>query len=460
MIAHPRYAGTRVMSKNKKKEDESKQLHIDGSTIIGIMIIAAITKIIEEMVGALLAGIRNLADLLLQRLVASVLKVWIDLIAWQFRLSEWLYEKWYLWAALCLFVASVIMIWYVYKWILERTSLKRSLAWKEKLLKRAIEREERDRLNQKYINSIGKYKAWTAEWKNGFQKRILITGGALVFFLGLGAFQNLQPALRHSMETEVAADNGIAAIINEIRQEPENKNWIGDTEISFILEDPDIVWELSSGLRQYVFYVTLDGMADNGEKVSDHLQVISDSDRVSNAGKRTEIENGVIDRASRLEEEFLKDIKAARQYRVNGNDLKWRDTIPSSATLDDIIETRSDFWSEDILRDKCDGELCFLLANDFQQYALEFAGQGGKISTVVYCYAWSILWTERAMSYSDITEENEKLYYDYLRARYKDISDYLLKNLTTLSENKELNYYITLQKKAEIIYNIMLRGSN
>lgn len=87
-----------------------------------------------------------------------------------------------------------------------------------------------------------------------------------------------------------------------------------------------------------------------------------------------------------------------------------------SSELEDIIQKRLALWESG----RRNSNIAFLLANNYQTYALEFQNQGGNPNTKLYYYLEAIAWSEKALSYE---WANSKTIFNYIKARYKDIAD-------------------------------------
>lgn len=214
---------------------------------------------------------------------------------------------------------------------------------------------------------------------------------------------------------------------------------------TFILSEPTRLITATKEQMSYVFYVEDKDTAEEAqEKIADRKAAVISAARTDAMQDNSEIEKGVVADAAAAETVFRANQDRAMQYALSGNYDGWKYTIPNSTQLDDIIKQREAFWEE-----KCNGDLCFLLANDFKTYADEYLLQGGQIETVLYYFVMSIIWTERGLSYQDITVQARETYESFWKARYKDISDYLLQQR---AETQYSEWYQRIQKSAERIY--------
>lgn len=97
----------------------------------------------------------------------------------------------------------------------------------------------------------------------------------------------------------------------------------------------------------------------------------------------------------------------------------WEKAVPDISELQDVIDGRQE------LLEKCEsGRLNFLLANDYQSYALEYQNRDeGDAGHILYYYAKSIYYAEQALRYAEYTEEEQIYIINYIGKRYKDIGD-------------------------------------
>lgn len=195
-------------------------------------------------------------------------------------------------------------------------------------------------------------------------------------------------------------------------------------DIHFILDEPDRLKTLTDEMIKDVFYVSNISPEKNGEEVSGHMDGIFGKKREDTSGKASIIEQGVIDEASKQEAIFESDMQRAAECKSWNDEGGWRDHIPHSNDLEnDIMNPREKFWNleEPIFS----STLAFLMANSNQKLADEYKLQGGRPETVIFYWVESIIWTERGLSYGNLSQEDKDEYYPYLKARYKDIYDFI-----------------------------------
>ncbi len=246
--------------------------------------------------------------------------------------------------------------------------------------------------------------------------------------------------------TIVNEAGGNKGITPEEKEEMKNK--------TFILSDPERLRVLSKEDEERVFYVTMD-QEKLEEEVEEHINSIYDQKK-----KSTFLENSTEERlaanAQGAENIFLHAIDQAKKYRTQENYEGWKSVIPNSNTLENIMDDREFLLTpaeEDTEDMEFDGVLCFRLANNNQLLADEYKRQGGKPETVVYYYVEAIKKTEDGLAYEDLPQGYKTTYYGYLKARYKDIADYIENNLDKFGAGKEK--YQQLMEKANAIYKMM-----
>lgn len=249
--------------------------------------------------------------------------------------------------------------------------------------------------------------------------------------------------IENTIVNEVDGNKGITP---EEKQEMANK--------TFILSDPERTRVLSKEDEERVFYVTMD-QEKLEEEVTDHKNSIFNQKK-----KSTFLENSAEERlaanAQSTEDIFLYAINEAEKCRTQENYEVWKSVIPNSNTLERIIDDREFLLTppeEDMEDMEFDGVVCIRLANNNQLLADEYKRQGGKPETVIYYYVESIKRTEDGLAYEDIPQDYKTKYYGYLKARYKDIADYIENNLEKFGAEKEK--YQQLMEKANAIYKMM-----
>lgn len=202
----------------------------------------------------------------------------------------------------------------------------------------------------------------------------------------------------------------------------ESKGEIPD--IHFILDEPGRLKTLTDEMIKDVFYVSNVSPEKNGEEVSGHIDGIFGEKREDTSGNASIIEQGVIDEASKQEAIFKNDMQRAAECKSRNDEGGWQDYIPHSNDLENkIMNEREQFWN---LEEPIFGStLAFMMANSNQLLADEYKLQGGRPETVIFYWVESITWTERGLSYGNLFQEDKDEYYPYLKARYKDIYDFI-----------------------------------
>jgi len=167
------------------------------------------------------------------------------------------------------------------------------------------------------------------------------------------------------------------------------------------------------------FFVIEVSAEDFRLKAIDYVQALLRSNKKDTyTNHLTTSEEVSIDSASLQENIFLGNIKKAEEIRLEGDYQKWAEALPCATTLEkDIIEPRVELAESG----KCNAELAFLIANNYQRLALEYLRQEGDSEKILYYYVKSIIWTINTLEYKSLEKE---MYFHYLKARYKDIKDY------------------------------------
>lgn len=204
--------------------------------------------------------------------------------------------------------------------------------------------------------------------------------------------------------------------------------------MSFYLENPDIIKDIPLEEERVIFYITQD--EDINAKIKNHVQQLLDADKVDTFSNNLSLEEAAdVNDASCRETEFDIAKEAAKTYAKNNNYIMWKNSLMSSSKLDEILELRLSVWNSD----KCGEEIASLIANNYQDYALEYQNQGKNGYTILYYYMQTIKWSEYALSYES---RQERKHFYYIKGRYFDI-------MNCLSIPKEY------RDSAELIYNAM-----
>lgn len=188
--------------------------------------------------------------------------------------------------------------------------------------------------------------------------------------------------------------------------------------ISFCLNESKIP-SLEEQDAEKVFYVLY---LDGENVVINHVDNLMAGDKISGTWKQTEEEEGDIAQASVKEKDFRENVETAKSNKEKRKMEEWQNTVPDICDYKtNVIKTRTDV----IDSGKADGKICFLAANDHQYLGDEYKNQNKEYEAVIYYWGQSIIYTEEALMYADIPEELRDKYYNYLKARYKDIADYI-----------------------------------
>lgn len=196
----------------------------------------------------------------------------------------------------------------------------------------------------------------------------------------------------------------------------------GDVEkISFCLNEVGNL-SLKEQDAKRIFYSQYPNEENELNDVKTHVEGLNTGVRTSGRWKLTETENGVISLASSNEIDFKERVGKAKSYKEKRQMKEWQNTVPDASDYQkDVIDMRISI----IESEKADGEICFLVANDYQYLGDEYKNQDKEYEAVIYYWGQSIIYTEEALMYKDISEESRNDYYVYLKGRYKDIADYI-----------------------------------
>lgn len=211
-----------------------------------------------------------------------------------------------------------------------------------------------------------------------------------------------------------------------------------DAEKTFYLDEPDRERIPAPEILDEVFYLC-DTEGNPKEKVDEHMSRIMNEQREDTfTTEATALEKEQIDAVSELQKSFDSSVGEAEKCIAEGDYEGWQAALVHSQMLDEIIETRYTLYCEG----KCNSEIAFMLANNYQAYALGYQKQNGSGMTILCYYLDSIVWAEQALAYEGLTKERKALICVYIRARYEDIATCEL-----IDE--------VYRKKAETIYNCM-----
>lgn len=267
---------------------------------------------------------------------------------------------------------------------------------------------------------------------------MLIIGAGVIGVEGEIVKSNLTEWISHSGEEESETKDGDNNKIEEteVEENPnpdsddvngkENSNNDADSEVIhpietdmlFVLEEPQKPRDPANNDTEEVFYIK-DDSVDPIRDVGDHIKScinrkISIQVELEYDSEITGSNMEVYSEAILAEIEFVGQMERAKEYAKEGNYEKWASAMPSSQTLDYIIDRRKCLWK----RGMRDSALAFSMANNYQAYALEYEHQKKDANTMLCLYMDSIKWCELALSMRPDDEKIQK----YLRTRYKDIA--------------------------------------
>ena len=207
--------------------------------------------------------------------------------------------------------------------------------------------------------------------------------------------------------------------VNTIIRKEENEVLYDEvSNISFCLNEA-VIPRLEEQDAVKIFYT----LYQNGTNVvRNHVDELCSSEELSEIKEWDEEDKGNIASASVAEKDFKADVEEAKAYKEKRKMEEWQDAVPSvSDYKKNVMNVRIVF----IKNGKADGEICYLVANDSQYIGDEYKNQNREYEAVIYYWGQSIIYIEKALSFGNLSKENSEKYYGYLKARYKDIADYI-----------------------------------
>ncbi len=185
--------------------------------------------------------------------------------------------------------------------------------------------------------------------------------------------------------------------------------------MTFYLDDSTLEWIPTPEMEEAVFYVDKDNI-DIHDIVKQHMQNLIDKNlKDTYNGCLSPGEERLAASAADRETDFDDSREKVKQYAAEGNYAEWKKELKHSTYLDDIIKDRNELWKSG----KQNSTLASLLANNNQDYALEYQNQGKSGYTILSYYLETIRWSELALSYEGA---DKNLIFDYTKARYWDIA--------------------------------------
>lgn len=217
------------------------------------------------------------------------------------------------------------------------------------------------------------------------------------------------------MDVEEREDDSISssqtALEDEVEESHRNTSW------RFVLDDKSREFEIEHERLCKVFF------SDNAqnlsmeymfEEIENELKIHKDG--VDYRIIKDEIGNG-FSTYLKMQENFEKEIDDAAEYET---ETEWMENAPHSASLDEYINGREQLNKINIEGKSGCYILWWYLANDYQNYALEYEHQTNNSQAILYYYVNSIYCCMMALQY--INDEN--VYndvYHYMVKRYHDI---------------------------------------
>lgn len=323
---------------------------------------------------------------------------------------------------------------------------------KKAMLNKDISEIERDEIQEEEVNLLNektetedRYCRKETEIKHENKKRIHTCG---IAFLILSVLNVVAPLIYPSQKEMTSMSQGEAEqgvyggrdneICEKLQKEdkladgPEGKDEIDLQEeydeskeseskgnivygMSFYLDDPTLESIPTPEMIEAVFYVNEDNR-NRQAIVNQHMQNLLDQNlKDTYNGCLSPAEERLADEASTQETDFDDSRKLVRQYAAENNYAGWREKLRHSTDLDEIIEKRLRLWKSK----KRNGTIASLLANNYQDYALEYQNQNKSGYTILSYYMEAIIWSELVLSYEGTDKEEV---FKYLKARYWDIA--------------------------------------
>ena len=184
--------------------------------------------------------------------------------------------------------------------------------------------------------------------------------------------------------------------------------------MTFYLDEPAQELVPTPEMEAAVFYVEVDDININ-DIVKQFIQNLMDKNlKDTYNGCLSQGEERLADGAAKHETFFDESRENVKYFAAEDNYEEWKKELMHSAYLDDIIEDRLELWDSG----KCNGTIASLLANNYQDYALEYQNQGKSGYTILFYYMKTIIWSELALSYEGA--DREKIF-NYIKERYWDI---------------------------------------
>lgn len=204
----------------------------------------------------------------------------------------------------------------------------------------------------------------------------------------------------------------------EIKSEVEGEeNNIIISGMSFYLDETAYEKFITSEQENSVFYISVDD-TDVDQIVQEHIRdIINQNFEDSFTYMASISERNSAAAASEKETIFYNSIKNVKSYAAENNYIRWKEELRHSSELDEIITIRLALWDSD----RRNSYIAFMLANNYQAYALEYRSQSESSNTTLYYYVESILWSEKALAFE--WADKEKIF-TYIKGRYKDIADF------------------------------------
>lgn len=199
--------------------------------------------------------------------------------------------------------------------------------------------------------------------------------------------------------------------IIETEQEVRNTKW------RFILSEPTYSFDLETQMKKQVFFESDKSFTEWVDYVQETVdQWKGEREGVDYKTIKDEEGNSFFTYTD-IEDTFKKEVEDASQYIYY---KEWQQKAPDSSVYDKCIAGRKELNQVEVEGKTGCYDIWWMLANDYQYYALEYEAQTTNADAILYYYTNSIYCCMEALKYS-ITEEEYDTTYHFMVMRYHDI---------------------------------------
>lgn len=272
-------------------------------------------------------------------------------------------------------------------------------------------------------------------------KRNTIKGVLPKVGVGVTIYLSMQLVYWTNPNNVQAANNVVDYVINvsgktgddeEEIYDIENQNDEGTEEINvskpdgyrFILVDLDRAPKLQEEIINTVFFY--EGEEDNKLVLKGQVSYYFDD---LLARKKDRVELAVLEDKFDKAYLYYEEKQGEFESKMAEAELKryldeFTEVAPRSTDLDECIEGRTKLNSIEVNGNRGNPKLWWRLANDYQNYALEYENQTTNDEAILYYYAMSIYCCMEALQYDfdGVTGVDYETIYNYMQMRYRDIA--------------------------------------